>query len=82
MLVLLLTATLCCIPLCLSVYTTSKTRARLYEEAARRGDIALLRYFRHTGSDRALQAHEKNAALMAARQHNHKHVLAFLSQSD
>jgi hypothetical protein len=61
---------------------TSKTRARLYQEAARRGDVAMLRYFRYTGNDLALQAHERNAALSVARQHNHQQVLAFLNQSD
>ncbi len=82
MLLLLLTATLCCIPLCLSVSFTSKTRSQLYQDAARRGDVAMLRYFRYTGNDVALQAHERKAALSAARQHNHQQVLAFLNQSD
>ena len=82
MLLLLLTATLCCIPLCLSVYFTSKTRSRLYQDAARQGDVAMLRYFRYTGKDMALQAHERKAALSVARQHNHQQVLEFLNQSE
>lgn len=82
MLLLLLTATLCCIPMCLSVCLTSKTRSQLYQDAARRGDVAMLRYFRYTGNDMTLQAHERKAALSAARQHNHQQVLAFLNRSD
>ncbi|MBR9790189.1 MAG: hypothetical protein GYB58_00435 [Gammaproteobacteria bacterium] len=82
MLLLLLTATLCCIPLCLSVSLTSKTRSQLYQDAARQGDVAMLRYFRYTGNDIALQAHERKAAISTARQHNHQQVLEFLNQSD
>ncbi|MDC8829252.1 hypothetical protein [Alteromonas gilva] len=80
MLLIIVTATLCCIPLCLLARVNQKERYRLYYGAARRGDLAMLRYFNYTGYAKHFNHHQHQSVISVARQCQQHDVVEYLTR--
>ncbi len=80
MLLILITGALCCIPLCLLARVGANKRYALYYDAAQRGDMALLRYFDHTGYIKSLNHRQREQVVSAAKHCNQRAVVEYFSR--